>query len=355
MVVVNSRFLTQKITGAQRFAMEMSKHIRQLLQTVRFIAPHDILHKDLTVELNVKIVGRNRGHLWEQFDLPYFLYKNNKPLLVNFCNTAPLAYTNQIVTILDLSFLINPGWFSKRFFLFYKFLTPLIAKRSKKVITISEFSKQQIVKILKVPEEKIEIVYCGISEEIKGFSKKEFYNEYGEYILTVSSLEPRKNFRNLILAFNRLKFRSNVKLIIVGSENRIFADLTLRNLIQGDDRIIMTGYVSDKDLSGLYRHAMLLVYPSLYEGFGLPPLEAMACGCPVVVSSAASLPEVCGDAAFYVDPYDVDDIAKGIYKVLTDEKLQRELRQKGLERVKLFSWRDSAEKFISVMEEAIDD
>ena len=119
------------------------------------------------------------------------------------------------------------------------------------------------------------------------------------------------------------------------------------------DRVEFTGYVDDDQLKQLYRKAKLFLFPSLYEGFGLPPLEAMACGCPVIVSKAASLPEICGDAAYYVNPYDVEDIAKGIYTVLTDEGLQKELIRKGLQRVKLFSWEKSARELINIFRSCV--
>ena len=352
-VVINSRFLTQEITGVQRYAVEISKQLKKLHPDMKFIAPEENFHKDLKRELNVITIGKNTGHLWEQIDLPFYLRRIGNPLLINLCNTAPLFYANQIITIFDLSFLRNPRWFLRSFYLYYKFLIPRIAREASKIITISEFSKKEIMCLLNVPEDKIHVIYCAISENVINLSSPEVYSKYANYILSVSSLDPRKNFKNLIMAYNRLKL-SETRLVIVGSENKVFADSKLRNIINTSKDIIFTGYVSDEELAVLYKNAKLFVYPSLYEGFGLPPLEGMACGCPVVVSNAASLPEVCGDAAYYVDPYDIDDIAKGIYEVLTDDKLQHELRQKGLERVKLFSWKESAEKLLSVIQEVLD-
>ncbi|MEC4685040.1 MAG: glycosyltransferase family 1 protein [Nitrospirota bacterium] len=353
MILLNSRFLTHKTTGVQRYAVEISKQLKKLHSDVKFIAPKKILDKDLERELCVITTGKNNGHFWEQIDLPLYLKRVGNPLLINLCNTAPLLYSNQIITILDLSFLRNPKWFLRSFYLYYKFLIPKIAKKASKIITISEFSKKEIMDLLNVPEDKIHVIYCAVSGSVINLTSPEAYNRYAKYILAVSSLDPRKNFKNLIMAYNNLKL-SETRLVIVGSENKVFSDSKLRNIINASKDIIFTGYVSDEELAVLYKNAKLFVYPSLYEGFGIPPLEAMACGCPVVVSNAASLPEVCGDAAYYVDPYDIDDIARGISEVLNNEKLQEELGQKGLERVKLFSWKDSAEKLLSVIKEVCD-
>jgi len=348
MIAINSRFLTQKITGTQRFAIEISLQLKKLMPDTVFVSPKNILHTKIADELNVKTIGINIGHLWEQLDLPLHLKRLGNPLLLNLVNTAPLSYMNQIIAIHDLAFLRHPEWFSKKFYLFYKTLIPKIAKKARRIITVSNFSKIEIVNLLKISSQKVEIIYNGISE--KFFFDPSIKKE--NFILAVSSLDPRKNFKNLILAFKGLDLR-DYKLVIVGSENKVFSNVEIRNLIKKIPNVEFTGYVSDDKLVKLYQKAKLFVYPSLYEGFGIPPLEAMACGTPVVVSNVASLPEVCGDAAYYVNPYDVNDIARGMETVLKDENLQRELIQKGLERVKLFSWEKSAKKLLRIIEEVV--
>jgi glycosyltransferase involved in cell wall biosynthesis len=169
-------------------------------------------------------------------------------------------------------------------------------------------------------------------------------------VLAVSSLDPRKNFARLIKAFRQAKLK-DVKLIVAGGQSSVFSDPGIRGILNNADNIVLTGYLQDTELANLYRHALCLVYPSLYEGFGLPVLEAMVCGCPVVVSRIASLPEVCGDAAYYVEPYDIDSITDGICKVATDEQLRRTLIRKGSERVAMFSWKASAKQLLEVIEE----
>jgi glycosyltransferase involved in cell wall biosynthesis len=349
-IYINARFLTQRITGVQRYAIEISIKLKKLYPDIRFIAPQYIIHKELAKDLEVNRYGKLKGHLWEQIYLPIYLKQNNNLLLLNLANTAPLFYGKQIVTIHDLAFLRNPQWFSKRFYYYYKFLIPKITQKALIIITVSNFIKREIMEILNVPESKIKVSYGAVPE---GFSvmPTNVENKYGDYILAVSSLDPRKNFKNLLLAFDKLALK-NIKLVLVGSRNKIFSNQHL-DRFSAKQNIIFTDYVPNEHLKYLYKNARLLVFPSLYEGFGLPPLEAMACGCPVVVSNVASLPEVCGDAAYYVDPYNIESIAQGMYEVLTDETLRQGLIQKGLERVKFFSWEKSAKEHIRIFEDIL--
>lgn len=349
-ILINARFLTQNITGAQRYAIEISKELKKVRSDIKFVSPKNIMHRELAEYLEVETYGRFTGHLWEQIELPIYLRNKGDPLLLNLANLPPLIYGNKICTILDLSFLRNPQWFSRKYYYYYRFMLPKIAKNSKKIITISEFSKNEIIGLLKIPKEDIINTYCSISDifqTIPGYKSK---NIYGNYILAVSSLDPRKNFRNLMLAFNKLQLQ-NIKLLIVGSNNKVFANMELQKLVNTNSNIIFTGYVPDIELVKLYTNAKLFVYPSLYEGFGIPPLEAMACGCPVVVSNTTSMPEVCSNAVYYINPHDIDDISTGIKIILNDSKLQQELRQKGFDRVKLFSWEESAKKIIKIIDD----
>ena len=350
MVCINARFLTQRITGTQRYAIEISTHINKYLLSneIFFLSPKNVLHSSLAAKLQVRTLGKLSGHLWEQMELPIFLKKKDNPLLVNLLNTGPLFYKNQVLTVHDLAFLRYPHWFSRKFYYFYRFLIPKLSKISRKIITVSEFSKKEIVSLLGIPSSKIEVVYNAVSNKFK----YDPHREKDDIILSVSSIDPRKNFIRLILAFKRLNL-PQYKLLIVGSENKIFSNSEIRNLIKEVPNVEFTGYVSDDELVKLYQKAKLFVYPSLYEGFGLPPLEAMACGTPVIVSNTASLPEVCGDAAYYVNPYDEKDIARGLETVLKDERLQKELTQKGLERVRMFSWEKSAAKLLGIIKKLL--
>jgi len=348
MIYINSRFLTQKITGSQRFAIEISRKLKKLLPEARFVSPKNIIHYDIAKELEVESFGRLTGHLWEQIELPLYLRRKGSPLLLNLVNTAPIFYENKITVIHDISWKHFPKYFSKSFYFWYGFIIPRVAKTSKIIFTVSNFSREDISKELQIDLSKIETVYNAISENFT------FLNlEKEKIILSVASLHYYKNLEGLIKAFIFLKNKNNFfdyKLVLVGGYNKnVFSKTNLFELSKNRDDIVFTGYLSDEKLVEYYNKASLFVFPSFFEGFGIPPLEAMACGCPCVVSNAASLPEVCGDSAYYVNPYDVEDIAKGIEKVLSDEKLREDLIKKGFENIKRFSWEESARKIIQII------
>jgi len=349
MIINNSRFLTHKVTGVQRYAIEISLILQRIYPNMTFVSPGNILQKNLAKGFGVNTCGKLTGHLWEQTELPFYLRKKGSPVLLNLANTAPVFYRNKIVTIHDLACL-NPDWFSRKFTYFYRNLIPKITNNSLKIVTVSEFSKRELIKHFNIPENKVEIIHDAVSQKFISLASGDFENKYGDYILAVSSLSPRKNFKSLIIAFNRLKLK-DIKLILVGSGDKIYENPDLKDLVKENPNIVFTGYVTDKELAGLYKNARLFVFPSLYEGFGIPPLEAMACNCPTVVSNATSIPEVCGKASYYVDPASIDSIAKGIYEVLNNEQLQNELRQKGAERIKVFNWQDSAKKIAQIIKD----
>ncbi len=168
MLIVNSRFLTQKITGVQRFAIEISLRLKDLLkENVSFVAPGNVIQPKIAEQLNVQIVGKHTGHIWEQWDLPRYLKKNGSPLLLNLCNLAPLHYNNKISTIHDVSFVRYPQTFSKKFLLFYNFMIPKIISSSKMILTVSEFSKREIIDVYGTEENKIEVVYNAVNQNFK--------------------------------------------------------------------------------------------------------------------------------------------------------------------------------------------
>jgi len=339
-LVINCRFLTQNITGVQRFAIEIAKQLKVLYPSeIQFISPKNIIHIDLAEELDIKVIGNRTGHLWEQIDLPRYLKSIASPLLLNLANTAPLFYKNKIITVYDLAFHHYPNWFSKKFVLVYNFLIPRICKNSKHIFTDSEYVKKDISKSYGIDKKKITTIYGSYSEIFKCNS-----NQKEGFVLAVGSIDPRKNLLALINIFKHIR---NVKLLIVGQENKVFSSLGIKDL---PDNILFTGYVDDIDLVNLYNKASLFVYPSFFEGFGIPPLEAQACGTPVVCSNTTSLPEVGKESVIYCDPYSQQDIKDKIELILNDNGLQNQLREKGFENIKRFSWSKSADKMIEIID-----
>jgi len=357
-LIVNARFLTQKVAGVQRFAIELSLLLKKHFKQVIFVSPNRILNEHIAKKLDVVIFGKTTGHIWEQIELPIFCAKYTNALLINFCNTAPLLYKKKIVCIHDLGFMHNPEWFNKKFSLLYNFLIPKIAKTSLKIITVSEYSKKDIIQELVIDHDRISVIYNGVAQ----FFKKQWPNENNNlhllrennldipYILSVSSLDPRKNFPALIRAFLDLNNQS-VKLVIVGGRYKSFAGFELDNDSIDSKLIEFVGYVSDEELVYLYQNALFFVYPSLFEGFGIPPLEAMASGCPTLVSDIPSIKEVCGEASHYINPTEVESITDGMKKLINNPDLRQQLVKKGLERAELFSWEASAKKLINLINE----
>ena len=272
-------------------------------------------------------------------------------------NFIPLEITAKktVVTVYDFSFQHHPEWHPKER---AKDFSKNFLKRIKKadcVVTLSKYVEQEALDLLKIRDCKIVTIYPGFNDIFKP-------NEHGEigsgvsakYILFVGSIEPRKNLVKLLQAYLLLPqyIREDFKLLLVGFkgwEN----DEVIELLDKLKGAVNYLGFVNNEELAELYRKASCFVYPSFYEGFGLPPLEAMACGCPVVVSNVSSLPEVCGDAAYYVDPTDAESIAGGIEKVLGDEELRQNMIERGFERAKLFSWEKAAKEHLKVFEEVV--
>jgi len=262
-----------------------------------------------------------------------------------------------VISILDVSYIYFPELFKKRDLYQLKLWGGYSIGKAKKIITISESSKNDIMKTYKVKEDKISVIYPGIKQlpaESKELAMSDLNNKFGidgEYILFVGTLQPRKNVTKLIEAFAKIKKR-DLKLVVVGKKGWLYEDiLSAPQKFGVEDRVKFLDFVSDEDLPSLYKNALCFVLPSLYEGFGLPVLEAMQYGCPVLTSNVSSLPEAGGDAAVYFDPEDANDIAQKIDEVVSDSSLRQEMVKKGYNQIKKFSWEKAAKETLRVLEE----
>jgi len=337
-IALNARFYAHRPTGMQRYALELSRRFAGRIDHVRPAKP----------------LRGATGHLWEQLYLPSAV---GGRLLWSPNNTGPLAVGHQVCTIHDLIPLDHPEWFNRRFAAWYGWLMPRLAKKIQHIIAISQFTKQRIVERLGVRPDRVSVIPNGVDErfsprtpeEIEAVRRALGINATA-YILCVGSLEPRKNLRRLIEAWARVQplLGADVELVIAGARgsSRVFDSVRLDPL---PPQVHFTGYVSDEQLPALYCGALALVYPSLYEGFGLPPLEAMACGTPVVTSNGTSLAEVAADVAVMVDPEDVDSIADGIRRVASSSALREELRRRGLERASRNTWERTAQQTLDLL------
>lgn len=338
---INGRFLTQRTTGVQRYAREMTLALDQLLQEkpsdhneYMILAPKNIIDTLPCKRIQFKVCGHLTGHLWEQIELPYYAKDG---YLLNFCNCAPLIKKNQAVTIHDAAIAAFPSAYSWKFRLWYRIMYTVLGKRLNTIFIVSNFSRNELNKYFDIPKEKIHVTYNGV-EHLKDIQPDDriLAKIPKDYVLAVSSQNPTKNFKLVLEAAEQLP---DVNFVIAGGSNtKVFNGKEKKTLAN----VHYVGYVSDQELVSLYRHAKGFVYPSLYEGFGIPPLEAMYFGCPVIVSNSASLPEVCGDAALYCDPHDVNSLCDCIEE-LSQEKVRNDLIAKGIERCRRFTFKKSAE------------
>lgn len=320
---------------------------------------------------NVKIVPARSTiySISEQFEIPRKLRKTdicwsphyNVPII-------PVRSKKRVVTIHDVNHLALSESLKAKQKLYSRFMMRKAVSLSDKIVTVSNFSKSEIIKYTGISDKKVKVIYNGVEQDrYRIYNDNELFlkirKRYAlseKYILFVGNVKPHKNLRNLLFAFQRfIQFKSkDYYLVIVGKkEGFITKDHQIYKILESDvnikEKVIFTGYVEENDLPIIYNLASLFVFPSLYEGFGLPPLEAMASGCPVIVSNTTSLPEICEDAACYVNPEDGQDIMRRISEVIYNENYRKQLIEKGLKRVKRFSWDESAGKHIELFNEVI--
>lgn len=349
-ITINGRFLTQPLTGVQRYSYELLAALDQLIDAGRIdlgdqelicLAPPNTPQekRNLWKHVPVRAAGRFRGNLWEQFDLPLLARGS---LLFSPGNIGPYFHPNQVVTIHDPSVFAFPQAYSFLFRTKYRLIISRLGKIAKRVFTVSEFSRKELIARCHIPPERICAIHLGKEHILRVPADTRVFERYGigkrPYLFHIGSNGLHKNTQALY-DLNCNGGFDDIDIVVAGpSFGQIFPD-------SGRDcpeQIRQLGYISDGELRALYERATALVFPSRYEGFGLPPLEAMALGCPVVCSRASSLPEVCGDAALYFDPDDPEEMRAQVRLVVEEPLLRRELRDKGLGQAASFSWERTA-------------
>ena len=305
--------------------------------------------------------------LWAFFPIPYRLFFHEKADISQFFNyyIPPGVNGKKVVVIYDTVIKDFPETVRLKTKVMLKLTLKKSIKRADKIITISDFSKKCIMHHFSIDEQKIEVIPCGvdhtsfkkIDDQIFIESIKQKYRISGEYFLYLGNLEPRKNIERLIEAYAlALKERRNLPtLVIAGGKGWLYSSI-FQKVKQLDiaEQVHFTGYVEDDDVPVLMNGAQVFCFPSLYEGFGMPPLEAMACGTPVLVSHTSSIPEVVGECGIYVNPYSVEQISQELIRLSNDVELRNELEKRGLERSRMFSWDISAEKLVLVYKKILE-
>lgn len=357
-IYINGRFLSQIVTGVQRYAIEVLQGLDQLIESnlidrdkyqLIVLIPKNSKATLPLQHISFQTVGKLKGQLWEQLELPFFTFGS---VLINLCNTAPMLKRNQIVTIHDASTSANRDNYSKSFALWYNILHQVLSKRTKKIITNSKFSQSELLKYYPFHPEGMTITYLGADHIVNVEEDSSILERYNlaerSYILAVSSVNPNKNFQSVINILDQLT--GNKKVVIVGNmDTPIYNKVNL----ESKENIVLVGYISDGELKTLYQNAECFIFPSFYEGFGLPPLEAMYCGCPVVSSNTVTMPEVLGDAALYFNPFNSQEIAFQVNKLTENEQLRSLYIEKGYKKSVSYTWRNCSWELFKVIEEIV--
>ncbi len=347
-IFINGRFLTHTLTGVQRYTHELLRAFDTLNPNVELIclAPPEDFPRPMWKNIALKIIGKNRGNVWEQLDLPLWL---KGEFLFSPSNIGPAFYANQAVTFHDASVFAVPDAYSRMFKIKYRFVFRQIAKRARFIFTDSVFSQRELAHHLNCDPRRFEVILLGGDHLQQIESDETILDAHGlrdkPYMLMVASQSPHKNMARLLEVAARLNGEMQFAFVRGGFKS-IFQNTGLNQLPKN---IIQLDYVNDPKLKALYEHACGFIFPSFYEGFGLPTLEAMNCGCPVLSSHAASLPEVGGKAALYFDPLNVDDIIEKIESFISDSALQGELRQRGRTHAAQFTWNLTAQQTLDLL------
>jgi len=373
-LLINTTPLLSKLTGVGNYIFNISQKLLELYPEYRYTFFYGYTSNKL---ITASDTGKGRFPVFGKKilkNLPYVrdfvsAVMNRKkykgfdiyfePNFIPYLNVTAQTVT----TVHDFSF-YRMDWASKERYEFFKKNFSKHIYKSQIIIVPSEYIKEELINRMEFPEDKVVTIHHGIDHTVfkqnSSFKERkgivyETIQQLGHYILFVGAIQPRKNIKGLIEAYSILpqSFQKELPLLIVGYEG--WNNKAIDGMIKKNKNIRVLDSVSNNnELAELYKNASVFVFPSFYEGFGFPPLEAMACGCPVVVSNTSSLPEVCGDAAYYVDPYNTESIAEGIMNVIEDKDLRKNMIQKGLERVKLFTWEKSAHKHQEVFKKALE-
>lgn len=351
-LVINGRFLGRRATGVDRFAFETVHALDALLAAGDPLV--DGLYAEIVVpaslaglanpfsRVRLRASGRGSGMRWEQFALPQAAAGG---LLLNLCNSGPLLFRSQVTVLHDAAPARVPESYSRPFVAWYRLMAPSIGRSARRVITVSEFSRRELSDAYRIPLGKIGVVPESGEHMLRMEAAASACGASGAdrpFVLAVGSLNRHKNF-GLVAQAARLVRDARFDIVVVGGgDPRVYgaADGVLPAFVKH------LGYVSDAELVSLYRRAACFVYPSRYEGYGLPPVEALALGCPVIASRLPSVVEACGDAVLYTSPDDPAQLAQLLERVTADAALRETLRERGHRRTAELTWRATAVRLI---------
>lgn len=351
---INGRFYTQVQSGMQRYARCLVDALDVIRANTKDWDEHPItiLVPDGKGNIpdfqtiHVKKVGRLSGHAWEQIEL---FWASRKGTLLSLISAGPILHSEHIVAMHDAAIFAKPKHFSKTYRMFHKTLRPLLARRAKTLITISEFSRTELSRYCKVQSKRFAIIPDAAEHILHLIPDPDALTRFDlkskKYFLCVGNQSPNKNIAAAVRAFQAARLEGYELAIAGGGAAKIFGT---EIGIQGDG-IKTLGRVTDEELRALYEGAAAFLFPSLYEGFGVPPLEAMSLGCPVISSPHSAMPEVLGQAALFVDPDNVEDFQKAISKVINNTEYTKQLIEAGKKKAMEYSWENGATTLIQLI------
>jgi glycosyltransferase involved in cell wall biosynthesis len=336
-IAVNARVTAFSMGGQQRVAAEVGRR----LHAAEFIAPS-------------RPLGGVSGHLWEQFVLPL---RARGTLLWSPSATGPILTRRQVVTLHDIAFLDVPEYFSRSFRAFYKLLTPRLVRNAAHVVTVSEFSRGRIMERLSVPDDRISVIPNGVADMFRLYSPTDVAATRAaldlpqRYFLLQATADRRKNLPRTLAAWARAQreLPDDLMLVVSGNLGRTHVFGEVGDIAQ-TPRTRLLGYVDDAHMGPLLAGAEAFLFPSLYEGFGLPIVEAMACGAPVLTADATATREIAGEAALLVDPASEDSIARGIVAFAKDPALRAKFAAAGIAHARRFTWDNAAARYEALFE-----
>lgn len=357
---IEARWITYNKTGFGNYALNLLKELGNIDDKNEFLVylNSDFSNNEIFSKPNFKKrVIKTPPGIYKHISIPLdIITKKRKFDFFHFLYNAPslLLPCPFILTIHDVSYKYIPNMLSKRNLLSINTQLLLNAKKASKIITVSESSKKDIINFYKIPEEKIKVIYEGVDDSFRPMNgdqeRRGIVEKYGlpsKFLLYVGTYLPHKNLETLLYAYHELRRNQKISqvLVLAGKKGRnydVISHLISKLCLDKDVKTI--GFVRDEDLPYIYNLSDLFIFPSIYEGFGLPLLEAMACGVPVISSDTSCLPEIGGNAALYFSPKEIEELARKIFSVITNKNLRNDLIARGFRRAKLFSWKTMAEK-----------
>ena len=349
-VYLNGKFVAQRTTGVQRVAWALVRALDARLEAPWVLLCPPGVQPPVLRRIRVRQVGAGPMplHLWEQLVLPWAARDG---VLVNLAGSAPYLGRQQACMLHDAAVYDQPAAYTRSFVWWYRLLFAQLVRRGGLLLTVSQFSRARLACRLQVEPSRIGVVFNGsdhldaVQADAMALGRLGMVGD--PFVMTVASQNPAKNLRTLLAAWRLRPADGACRLVIVGGTNHaVFRQATD---LPDPPGVLRVGTVGDAELKALYERAVALVVPSLYEGFGLTALEAMRCGCPVIASTAAAVPEVCGDAALYVDPRSAPEIAAAIQRLIDDQPLRARLRSAGLARAAAWPWAAAADRLLALL------